>query len=69
MIYSDAFDQLPPLASEAIFRKLYDVLAGKNLSKPFDRLSADDRRAILEILRDTKPNLPASWKQAATASN
>jgi hypothetical protein len=69
MIYSEAFDSLPPMASEAVYRKLHDVLTGKNLAKPFDRLSTEDRRAILEILRDTKPNLPESWKADAVRRN
>jgi hypothetical protein len=69
MIYSEAFDQLPSIASETVYRKLYDVLAGKNLNKPFDRLSAEDRRAILEILRDTKPNLPEGWKVDGAAAS
>jgi hypothetical protein len=69
MIYSEAFDQLPSIASETVYRKLYDVLTGKNLGKPFDRLSAEDRRAILEILRDTKPNLPEGWKVDGAAAS
>jgi hypothetical protein len=70
MIYSEAFDQLPPIASDVVYRKLHEVLIGKTLSKPFDRLSAEDRRAILEILRDTKPSLPESWRaDAGSASN
>jgi hypothetical protein len=35
-------------------RRLYDVLSSKS--------SGEDRRAVLEILRETKPNLPAYWR-------
>ena len=62
MIYSDLFDSLPDLARDALYRRLFDVLTGKDSDKKFARLSPDDRRAILEMVRDTKPNLAAYWK-------
>lgn len=61
MIYSPAFDALPDSAREQIYRRLYDVLSGKDQSKTFAHLSPEDRRAALEILRETKTNLPAYW--------
>lgn len=61
MIYSQAFDALPEIARERIYRRLYDVLTGKDQSKKFARLSPEDRRAVLEIVRQTKPALPAYW--------
>ena len=51
LIYSDAFDQLPPEAKDAIYREMWDVL-----SSP--RFSPGDRQAIVEILRDTRKGLP-----------
>jgi len=65
MIYSEAFDSLPDMAKQRIYRRLYDVLSGNDRGKPFDSVTAEDRQAILEILRDTKPDLPAYWKAAA----
>ena len=44
---------------ELIRRK---AVLGQAKRGTLDRLSAEDRRTILEILRDTKPNLPAYWK-------
>jgi hypothetical protein len=61
MIYSAAFDHLPETARERIYQRLYDVLTGKDQSQPFARLAADRRRATLEIVRDTKANLPSYW--------
>jgi hypothetical protein len=61
MIYTPAFEAIPGLARDRIYQRLYDVLTGKDQSKKLDRLSAEDRRAIVEIVRDTKPNLPAYW--------
>ncbi len=63
MIYSESFSAMPARARDLIYRRLYDVLSGKNTSPRFARLSAEDRRAILEILRETKPGLPAYWRE------
>ena len=62
MIYSAAFDGMPEAARERIDQRLYEILSGKDQSKAFARLSAADRRAILEIVRETKTGLPAYWK-------
>ncbi|HZZ43931.1 MAG TPA: hypothetical protein VFE58_13425 [Tepidisphaeraceae bacterium] len=61
LIYSPSFDSLPTPALEYVYQRLYDVLTDADDSKSFDNLSANDRQAILEILRATKPNLPAYW--------
>lgn len=66
MIYDPAFDALPDVAKKQIYRKLFDVLTGKDSSEKYARLSTQDRRAILEILRDTKPDLPSYWHTAKT---
>ena len=62
MIYSPAFDNLPAAVRDRVYQRLYDILTGKDQSKPFAGLATADRRAVLEILRDTKPNLPGYWK-------
>lgn len=62
MIYSEAFDGMPRQVRERVYRRVYDVLAGRDQSPKFARLSADDRRAVLEIVRDTKPGLPDYWR-------
>jgi hypothetical protein len=56
MIYSAAFDALPGAVRNRIYRRLRDILTGQDQSPKFDGLSQDDRRAILEILADTKPD-------------
>ena len=58
MIYSPQFDALPASARDAIYRRLWQVLSGQEREKPYTRLASTDRRAIVEILRDTKPELP-----------
>ena len=61
MVYSEAFENLPRQVRDRIYARVYDVLSGKDQSARFKRLSAADRRAIFEIVRDTKPGLPAYW--------
>jgi hypothetical protein len=58
MIYSEAFDALPATARDAIYARLWEVLSGQDTSKRYERLSAGDRGAIVDILRDTKRDLP-----------
>jgi hypothetical protein len=64
LIYSPAFDAIPDAAREQVYRRLFEVLSGRDQSADFSHLSADDRNNILEILRATKPNLPAYWNHA-----
>ena len=63
MVYSEAFDGMPDIARERVYQRLHDALTGKDTDPKFARQSAEDRRAVLEILRDTKPNLPEYWKE------
>jgi hypothetical protein len=63
LIYSRAFDGLPAEAKEQVYLRLWEVLSGKDQSKPFAHLTAADRQAVLEILRETKKGLPAYWKK------
>ena len=59
LIYSPAFDALPPLAKGPIYRRMWQVLGGEAREPRYRSLSLADRRAVVEILRDTKPDLPA----------
>ncbi|HTM02099.1 MAG TPA: hypothetical protein VL173_01230 [Vicinamibacterales bacterium] len=68
MIYSEAFDALPDVAKSAVYARLWDVLSGKETDKTYDSLSPTDRQAIIEILRDTKPNLPDYFYPQPTGS-
>jgi hypothetical protein len=58
LIYSAAFDGLPAEARLAIYRRMWTVLSGREKTTRYSRLSLDDRRAVVEILRETKPGLP-----------
>jgi hypothetical protein len=58
MVYSEAFDGLPAAVKTVVYSRMIDTLSGSDAAAPRLRLSAEDRRAILEILKDTKPDFP-----------
>lgn len=58
LIYSDAFDGLPEPALDYLYRQLWLVLTGQRQDKDFAAIPAEERRAVLEILRATKSTLP-----------
>lgn len=58
LVYSGAFDALPPPALDAVYRRMWSVLSGAETDARYARLTPADRRAIVEILRDTKKGLP-----------
>jgi hypothetical protein len=62
LIYSESFDKMPTEVREYVLRRLFDVLTGKDTDKAFAHLTAADKKAVLDILRATKPNLPAYWR-------
>lgn len=61
MIDTAAFDSLPATAKTAVYERLWAGLSGRDRSAKYAHLSAADRRAVIEILRDTKKDLPASF--------
>ena len=59
LIYSRAFDVLPASAKDPIYRRLWEVLSGQEPDERYrSALSLADRQSIVEILRDTKKDLP-----------
>jgi hypothetical protein len=58
MIYSDAFNALSPAVKDAVYSRMLDILSATGAGLQDARVSAADRRAILEILQDTKPDFP-----------
>jgi hypothetical protein len=55
LVYSEAFNALPPAAREQFYSRLCEILTGEDSNKDFAHLSGTDRQAIIEILGDTKP--------------
>ena len=59
LIYSPAFDALPPLVKDPIYRRMWEVLSGQEKDPRYrSALSPAVRQSIIEILRDTKKDLP-----------
>ncbi len=63
LVYSKTFAALPCAVKDHTLKRLYEVLSGKDTSAAFAHLKPADRKAVLEILLDTLPGLPAYWKQ------
>ncbi len=55
LIYSPSFASLPQEARDYVFRRMQEVLSGKDQNEKFQHLSAEDRRAISEIVSETLP--------------
>lgn len=67
LIYSDAFAALPAPIREKVYERLLEILTGKETGADYQKLSRESRRAILEILAETKADLPKAWKAAVRA--
>ena len=59
LIYSAAFDGLPPIAKNAIYTRVWQVLSGEEKGTRYRAaLSLADRQAIVDILLQTRSGLP-----------
>ncbi|MFM9069513.1 MAG: hypothetical protein ACKOUR_19590 [Planctomycetota bacterium] len=65
LIYSDGFRQLPGEVKEEFYRRLNEILAGRDGKPEFAKISPANRQAIREILCDTLPDLPEYFRGAA----
>ena len=61
MVYSAAFAALPADAKKAVYVRMWDVLSGRDTSPKYARLPEADRRAVVDILRETLHDLPADF--------
>ena len=58
MIYSPAFGALPEDLKQSIYARMWVILSGRDKSPKYAKLSLEDRRSVVEILRATKKGLP-----------
>lgn len=65
MVYSRAFAALPDEARAAVFERMWGILSGQVRDARYERLTLADRQAVVGILRDTLPGLPAYFDVAA----
>lgn len=62
LIYSDAFDNLPDKLKADLYQRLWNILNGKDDDIELSKIPSATRRAILEIITETKKGLPEYWK-------
>jgi len=60
LVYSRAFDALPLEMKTYLWQRLEQILTGEDHSATYIGMSAEDRQAVREILRETKPEF-AAW--------
>lgn len=58
LVYSTAFEGLPGEARAQVYRRMWAVLTGQD-GDGFERLSSQDRRDVLAILLETRPEFRA----------
>jgi hypothetical protein len=64
VIYSPAFDALPPAVKDPIFQRMWQILSGEEHAARYrSALSRADREAIVEILRHTMNDLPPYFQR------
>jgi hypothetical protein len=65
MIYPGAFDALPEDLKDATYARIWRILSGEERGKRYASLTLENRRAVVQILRETKKRLP-DYFQAVT---
>ncbi|MEX2473415.1 MAG: hypothetical protein WEA34_14595 [Gemmatimonadota bacterium] len=63
LVYSDAFERLPRLVKEPFYRRVAEILDGRDLTGEFDHLTPEDLGAVREILLETKPEFAAYMEE------
>ncbi|MBT4868109.1 MAG: hypothetical protein HON53_23645, partial [Planctomycetaceae bacterium] len=58
-----SFDGLPGAVKGRLYRRLWDILIGKDESPDFNTIPAAERAAIIAIVRATKDDLPEYWRR------
>jgi hypothetical protein len=61
MIYSETFDHLPREMKLLLYRRLWQILSGEDPDPAFQKIPEESKRAIRDILIETKPDIPRYW--------
>ena len=61
LVYSDQFNTLPPDMLEYVYRRLWEILKGVEADEKYSHLDENTRKAIVDILGETKTGLPDYW--------
>jgi len=67
MIYTESFDALPSVVKDRVYARVKAVLTGTDTSGDYGDPSPEERKAVLEILNDTKPDFAAVVGHATNA--
>jgi len=59
VIYTESFNAMPVPAKEYVYKRFREILTGADKTMAYSHLSEADRKAILQILEDTKPDFAA----------
>jgi hypothetical protein len=59
LVYSPAFDGLPQEMRNYLWMRLEQIFSGREPNEPYASIAESDRREVLEILRDSKPEFKA----------
>lgn len=65
LLQGESFRRLPAAVRDIVLVRMLRILQGRAGLRAYGHLSAPERRAILEILADTVPELPPEWALAA----
>ncbi len=68
MVYAPSFNALPPAAKSALYARMWEILSGRAAKEKYARLAFSDREAVIEILKDTKQDLPPYFKPMHSAA-
>ena len=63
LVYSEAFDGLPQLVRARVYDRMIEILTGDD-DPDYPALRGDTKAAVLEILRETKPEFDAAFTRA-----
>ena len=66
VIYSDAFDALPSYVKSQVYQRLHAILSGEDHSAAYSKLTAEQRKSILDILTATKSDFAANTRVAGS---
>lgn len=61
LIYSPMFEALPAAVRSLVYERMWQVLSGADTDPRHRQMARADRQAVVEILRDTRPDWPATY--------
>ena len=63
LVYSEPFLHLPIALRDMLYRRMWEILSGRDSSPAFAHLGETERSRIRSILAETKTDLPSYWME------